>query len=84
MGNCFGKPSTSDSGAFSQPGRTLGSAPPGSKASIPPKISSQGNTLNVPGTIGSNPEDPRTVAARAAEVSSPPGDCCSECTDQAL
>lgn len=66
MGNLCGKPSKED--PFSQPGRTVGSAPaPQSRSSVP-KISSssQGQTLG-----GSNPGDrdeARSAAARAAEV----------------
>ncbi|KAK5003715.1 hypothetical protein BJ546DRAFT_1061976 [Cryomyces antarcticus] len=73
MGNLCGKQSSSED-AFSQPGRTLGSAPArpvNASASVPPRIhsQSQGRTL---GGSNSGPgvsadDDPRTAAARAAE-----------------
>ena len=75
MGNCFGKQSSSDE-AFSGPGRTLGSAPPGSsepnaRATIPANRAqkSQGRTLGGgDGTGDGTGDDPRAAAARAAEV----------------
>ena len=69
MGNLCGKQSkTSD--PFAQPGRTIGSVPSSSndaRASVPPKISSQGHTLGGPApATGSS--DARQAAAKAAQV----------------
>ncbi|KAI9868273.1 MAG: hypothetical protein M1830_005668 [Pleopsidium flavum] len=68
MGNICGKGSK-DSDPFSQPGRTLGSAPPppstNARSSIPPNIRSQGRTLG--GPLGGDTEDARRAAAQAAE-----------------
>lgn len=70
MGALCGKESkTSD--PFSQPGRTIGSAPPPQptpRAGLP-KISGQGQTLG-PSSAPSNaePNDARRAAAKAAEV----------------
>ena len=67
MGNICGKESkTSD--PFSQPGRTIGSAPPSQPAprAAVPKISGQGQTLG--GKSVGEPDDARRAAARAAEV----------------
>jgi len=67
MGNLCGKPSKDD--PFSQPGRTVGSAPaPQSRSSVP-KISSQaqGQTLGGP-NLGDR-DEARRAAAKAAEVS---------------
>ncbi|KAI9710937.1 MAG: hypothetical protein M1820_002374 [Bogoriella megaspora] len=74
MGNCFGKPSSS---AFSSPGRTLGdstSAPasdPNARATIPAR-NTQSQSQSVGRTLGTGgdgaQDDPRTAAARAAEV----------------
>lgn len=69
MGNICGKESKS-SDPFSQPGRTIGSAPPSQsapRASVP-KISGQGQTLGGSGS-GGDRDDARRAAARAAEVS---------------
>ena len=70
MGNCCGKESTD---AFSQPGRTLNSAPPpNTRSSIPKKVGGPARTL---GSSTSGPqssaqqEDARRKAAEAAEVS---------------
>ena len=67
MGNLCGKPSK-DNDPFSQPGRTVGSAPPpqpNPRASVP-KINSQGQKLG--GSSGGESNDARSAAARAAEV----------------
>ena len=67
MGNICGKESkTSD--PFSQPGHTVGSAPPSQPAprAAVPKVSGQGHSLG--GKSGSEPDDARKAAARAAEV----------------
>jgi len=69
MGNICGKESKS-SDPFSQPGRTVGSAPTPQTAprAAVPKISGQGQTLG--GQSSKEPDDARRAAARAAEVSS--------------
>lgn len=75
MGNLCGKQSKDDN--FAGPGRTLGSAPPPSdnaRASIPAAkkqspLQGNGRTLGAPGESSGN--DPRSAAARAAEVRSP-------------
>ena len=67
MGNLCGKPSR-DNDPFSQPGRTLDSAPPAqpnSRAAVP-KIGSQGQKLG--GSSRGEGGDARSAAARAAEV----------------
>lgn len=67
MGNLCGKQSD-DSDPFSQPGRTIGSAPQAQqnpRAGVP-KIKGPGQTLG--GSTGSA-TDARSAAARAAEVS---------------
>ena len=65
MGNLCGKPSK-ENDPFTQPGRTVGSAPP--KPSEPrasvPKINSHGQALGG----GGGPSDARSAAAKAAEV----------------
>ncbi|CAF9922864.1 hypothetical protein IMSHALPRED_005774 [Imshaugia aleurites] len=66
MGNLCGKPSK-ENDPFSQPGRTVGSAPPpqsNSRASVP-KIDSQGQKLG--SSSGRATNDARSAAARAAE-----------------
>lgn len=75
MGNICGK---SDSEAFSQPGRVLGSAPPQpDRVSVPPTVTGPPRTLgrsspnapnapNVPN--GSGSDEARRRAAEAAEV----------------
>ena len=66
MGNLCGKPSK-ENDPFSQPGRTVGSAPPTQikpRASVP-KIGGQGQKL---GGSGGESSDARSAAARAAEV----------------
>ena len=77
MGNCFGKQSSSEE-AFSGPGRTVGSGPPAraepnARATIPARTAqqSQGRTLGG-GDAASSDDDPRTAAARAAEVGASP------------
>lgn len=71
MGNLCGKTSKD---AFSGAGRTLESAPPpreNPRASIPPAVKSHGRTVGgPPRTLGDGEErqDPRSAAARAAEV----------------
>lgn len=69
MGNICGKESK-DSDPFSQPGRTLESAPPprstNARSSVPPNITSQGRTLG--GPARGDTEDARRAAAQAAEV----------------
>ncbi|KAL2043618.1 hypothetical protein N7G274_003925 [Stereocaulon virgatum] len=73
MGNLCGKPSKSD--PFSQPGRTVGSAPPPStapRATIPKTTTTttttQGQNLGGPTTAaGDNRDEARRAAARAAE-----------------
>lgn len=67
MGNICGKESKS-SDPFSQPGRTVGSAPPSQTAprATVPKISGPGQTLG--GASGGEPNDARRAAAKAAEV----------------
>ncbi|KAL0261163.1 hypothetical protein SLS55_004859 [Diplodia seriata] len=70
MGNLCGKQSKSDH--FTGPGRTLGAAPPPSdnaRASIPASKKSNGRTLGGPEASGG--DDPRSAAARAAEVRPP-------------
>ncbi|MCJ1273634.1 hypothetical protein MMC21_001427 [Puttea exsequens] len=63
MGNLCGKQSKDD--PFSQPGRTVGSAPtPQPRASVP-RISGQGHTLGGSGTV--HRDEARREAARAAE-----------------
>ncbi|MCJ1302949.1 hypothetical protein MMC08_005754 [Hypocenomyce scalaris] len=69
MGNLCGKQSK-DSDPFSQPGRTVGSAPTtpsNTRASVPSKISSQGRPLGGSGPARSDTSDAREAAARAAE-----------------
>lgn len=73
MGNLCGKQSKDDN--FAGPGRTLGSAPPPSdnaRASIPATKKSplQGNGRTLGGPGGSGDDDPRSAAAKAAEVRS--------------
>lgn len=70
MGNLCGKHSKDEN--FAGPGRTLGSAPPPSnnaRASIPAAkkspLQGNGRTLGEPGASGG---DPRSAAAKAAEV----------------
>jgi len=66
MGNLCGKPSK-ENDPFSQPGRTVGSAPPTQtkpRASVP-KIGGQGQKLG--GSSGGESSDARSAAARAAE-----------------
>lgn len=67
MGNICGKESK-PSDPFSQPGRTVGTAPPSQAAprAAVPKISGPGQTLG--GGSGGEPNDARRAAARAAEV----------------
>ncbi|KAI3329157.1 hypothetical protein HD806DRAFT_274384 [Xylariaceae sp. AK1471] len=69
MGNICGK---SDSEAFSQPGRTLGSAPPQpQRASIPAHVGGPPRTLGgspTPQGNNENPDDARRRAAEAAEA----------------
>lgn len=70
MGNLCGKESKGDN--FAGPGRTLGAAPPPSdnaRASIPATKKSplQGNGRTLGGPGGSD-NDPRSAAAKAAEV----------------
>lgn len=70
MGNLCGK-SSKENDPFSQPGRTVGSAPPlqpNPRASVP-KIGSQGQKLG--GPSGGESSDARSAAARAAEVCRP-------------
>lgn len=64
MGNICGKESKAD--PFSQPGRTVGSAPPPQNRSSVPKIAGQGHTLG--GSGGGEATDARSAAAKAAEV----------------
>ena len=67
MGNLCGKPSK-ENDPFSQPGRTIGSAPPpqpNPRVAVP-KINSQGQKLG--GSSGREGGDARSAAARAAEV----------------
>ncbi|KAL2051934.1 hypothetical protein ABVK25_007849 [Lepraria finkii] len=67
MGNLCGKPSKPD--PFSQPGRTVGSAPPHSstpRATIP-KTTGQGQTLGGPNAASGDRDEARRAAARAAE-----------------
>ena len=67
MGNLCGKASK-ENDPFSQPGRTVGSAPPpqsNPRASVP-KIGSQGQKLG--GSSGGESGDAKSAAARAAEV----------------
>lgn len=68
MGNLCGKPAK-ESDPFSQPGRTVGSAPPSQSAPRAgvPKITSQGQTLG--GSSTGDRDEARKAAARAAEVS---------------
>jgi hypothetical protein len=75
MGNLCGKESSPD--PFSQPGRTLSSAPPTSNtktSSVPRKVGGPPRTLGS-NSSGTNPqssaqqEDARRKAAEAAEVS---------------
>ncbi|KAI9686017.1 MAG: hypothetical protein M1822_004000 [Bathelium mastoideum] len=75
MGNCFGKQSSSaDDDNFAGAGRTIGAAPQpqgpdaNARGTIPARIS-QGRTLG--GGDAVDEEDPRTAAARAAEVGRP-------------
>ncbi|KAI1759736.1 hypothetical protein GGR53DRAFT_123034 [Hypoxylon sp. FL1150] len=72
MGNICGK---SDSEAFSQPGRVLGSAPPQpQRAAVPPTISSPPRTLGGSAAAaqdarnGGNADEARRRAAEAAEA----------------
>ncbi|XXG94643.1 pre-mRNA processing RNA-helicase [Hypoxylon texense] len=73
MGNICGK---SDSEAFAQPGRVLGSAPPQpQRAPVPPTISSPPRTLGGSAPTpaqsaqnGSNADEARRRAAEAAEA----------------
>ncbi|MCJ1364065.1 hypothetical protein MMC16_003174 [Acarospora aff. strigata] len=68
MGNICGKASK-DSDPFSQPGRTLGSAPPprpaNARSTIPSNVNSPGRTLG--GPARGDTEDARRAAAQAAE-----------------
>lgn len=69
MGACCGKSSTSDGDHFATPGRTLGDAPPSQPASSSvPRIAnaSPGRTLGASSSAAG--DDPKTAAARAAEV----------------
>ncbi|KAM0437757.1 hypothetical protein ACHAPT_002122 [Fusarium lateritium] len=71
MGNCCGK---SDSEAFSQPGRVLGSAPPPASgtASVPTTVGGPPRTLggsaSAEASSGDAADDARRKAAEAAEA----------------
>ncbi|RTE78686.1 hypothetical protein BHE90_006841 [Fusarium euwallaceae] len=69
MGNCCGK---SESEAFSQPGRVLGSAPPPASrtASVPTKVGGPPRTLGGAASAegSSDADDARRRAAEAAEA----------------
>lgn len=69
MGALCGKESKS-SDPFSQPGRTVGSAPPSSsnpRAPVP-KINSNAPGRTLGGSSGEDTSDARRAAAKAAEV----------------
>lgn len=73
MGSICGKPSNKEPDHFATPGRTVGStlATPSNPRSAVPKISSspgQGQTLGGPNGVMT---DPRSAAAKAAEVCHP-------------
>lgn len=70
MGALCGK-EAQDSDPFSHPGRTVGSAPASQTRASVPKTTDKGQTLGNSKSGNSVGNDPRSAAAKAAEVGQP-------------